>query len=110
VENLTRACVVLTTWPPGTPAEPFARALVDEQLAACVHIAGPGTSIYRWQGAIDTAAEHTILIKTTSGRLAALEARVRTLHPYDVPEWLVIEVSGSEAYLAWLEASVAEVR
>jgi periplasmic divalent cation tolerance protein len=107
VENATGACIVLTTWPASAPTGPFARALVDESLAACVHIAPAGTSIYRWQGAIETAEEHTVLIKTTHGRLEALEARVRTLHPYEVPEWLVVEVGGSDAYLGWLAASVA---
>jgi periplasmic divalent cation tolerance protein len=80
---------------------------VDERLAACVHVMSAGESVYRWQGAIETAEERTVLIKTTRERLGALEARVRALHPYDVPEWLVLDATGSAAYLGWLAASVA---
>jgi periplasmic divalent cation tolerance protein len=100
--------VVLTTWPAGHPVEAMARAIVEARLAACVHIGPVGISCYRWEGAVELAEERPVAIKTTRERLRALEAHVRGVHPYDVPEWLVLEVGGSEAYLAWLEAAVQE--
>lgn len=110
MESGARACLVLTTWPADRSAGPFARALVDARLAACVHVAPAGASTYRWQGAVEEAAEHQVVIKTTRSRLAALEAEVRRQHPYDVPEWLVVEASGSDAYLSWIADAVAPDR
>jgi periplasmic divalent cation tolerance protein len=98
--------MVLTTWPSTTPVDGLARALVDERLAACVQVAAAGRSWYRWEGAVESADERTVAIKTTRAQLDALAARVRALHPYDVPEWLVLDVTGSEAYVGWIRASV----
>lgn len=98
--------IVLTTWPASSDAGAFARSLVDERLAACVNVFGPMQSTYRWKDAIETEAERQIVIKTTDSRLAALEARLRELHPYELPEMLVLRTdSGAEAYLAWVKAS-----
>lgn len=102
-----RPCLVLTTWPADRPAAAFARALVEARLAACVHVVPVGASTYRWNGAIEEAAEHQVLIKTTRPRLEALEVEVRRQHPYEVPEWLVVDLSGSDAYAGWIAASVA---
>ena len=99
--------IVLTTL--GAPAEAaaFARVLVDERLAACVNVLPAMTSVYRWKGAIEEDREQQLVIKTTSDRVEALEARFHELHPYEVPEFLVVEVTGgSPAYLAWLGESV----
>ena len=102
-----RAIIVLTTLGESADAAAFARTLVEERLAACVNVFPLMTSTYRWQGAVETAREHQLIVKTTVGRLPALEDRLKTLHPYDVPELLVVDVSGgAEAYLAWLHASV----
>ncbi len=99
--------IVLTTLGAQTDAAAFARVLVDERLAACVNILPPMTSIYRWKGAIEEDREQQLVIKTTSDRVAALEARFHELHPYEVPEFLVIGVSDeSPAYLEWLGESV----
>ena len=69
----------------------------------CVNVVGPIRSIYRWQGAVEDADEHLLIIKARAADLAALEARVRALHSYDVPEVLALPVTaGSEDYLAWL--------
>jgi periplasmic divalent cation tolerance protein len=98
-------CVlVLTTWPEGRePADAFARALVEARVAACVSVLGPMRSIYRWQGATEEAEEHQVVIKTSRTRLGELRERVRALHPYDVPELLVIDVAdGGSEYLAWV--------
>lgn len=105
MENADAICLVLTTWP-DEEAAPFARALVEARLAACVHVFGAGTSMYRWAGAIEVAAERQVLIKTTRGRLAALEVRARALHPYGVPEWLVVDAGAGEAYGRWLREAV----
>lgn len=100
--------IVLTTLGAGADAAAFARAVVEERLAACVNVIGPVTSIYRWNGQIEQDTEQQIVIKTTTSRLAALEARVRQLHPYDVPEFLVLRTEGgSDAYLAWVRESVS---
>jgi periplasmic divalent cation tolerance protein len=96
--------VVLTTFPlDAEGVKTFARALVDEHLAACVNIQPPMTSIYRWEGKIEEAAEHQLTIKTTAARVASLIARIEELHPYDVPEILALPIAdGAEAYLSWV--------
>ena len=95
--------IVLTTLPTDSDAEKFASQLVEERLVACVSILPAMRSIYRWDGAIERADERQLLLKTSSTRLAALEARVRALHPYDVPEFVVIPITrGSADYLSWL--------
>jgi len=101
------AVVVLTTWPVTADAAGFARILVDERLAACVTILGEARVVYRWRGEICEDAERQMLIKTTASRLSALEARVRGLHPYEVPEFLALPAeAGSDAYLNWMRESV----
>lgn len=107
MENDSPLCLVLTTWPAERDADTFARGLVDARLAACVHVLPAGSSTYRWQGAVDGAREHQVIVKTTRAALAALEAQVRAAHPYEVPEWLVLKVTAGEAYGDWLRDSVA---
>ena len=87
-------------------AERIGRQVVEERLAACVNILGPCRSIYRWQGAIEDAAEHLLLVKARAADVPALEAEVRARHSYEVPEVLALPVrGGSAAYLAWLAES-----
>jgi len=94
--------IVLSTFPADGDAEQFASQLVTERLAACVNIL-PIRSVYRWQGAVETSDERQLLIKTTTARLSDLELRFKALHPYDVPEFVVLPISqGSAAYLSWL--------
>ena len=97
--------IVLTTLPVDHDADQFARVLVEERLAACVSVLPPMRSTYAWQGAIETADERQIVIKTVGTRLDALQTRVRQLHPYKVPEFLMVAVEGSADYLAWLTES-----
>lgn len=95
--------IVLTTLPADGDAETFASQLVEEKLAACVNILPPMRSVYRWKDAVERADERQLAIKTTAPRVSALEARIRTLHPYDLPEFVVIPITqGSAAYLSWL--------
>jgi periplasmic divalent cation tolerance protein len=98
--------VVLTTIAAREDALALARTLVAERLAACVNILPQMTSVYRWKEAIEEEPEHQVVIKTASDRLPALEARLRQLHPYELPELLVLSVAGGgQAYLTWVTES-----
>ncbi len=97
------AVVVLTTVPSGEVGETIGRTLVEERLAACVNVLPPMTSIYRWRGAIERDTAHQVVIKTTATRVSALRARLATLHPYELPELLVLRVAdGGASYLEWI--------
>ncbi len=89
-------------------AEQIARALVDERLAACVNVHAPMVSVYRWKGTVERDSERQLVIKTTRDKVPALEKRLRDLHPYELPELLVVSASGgSEKYLGWVAAEVS---
>jgi periplasmic divalent cation tolerance protein len=95
--------LLITNCPDEGVANALALTLVEEKLAACVNILPRVQSLYRWQGAVESASEIPLLIKTTSARYAALESRIRELHPYDVPEIIAVPISrGLPAYLNWL--------
>ena len=98
------AILVLTTMPNDeSKTAELARTLIDERLAACVNVHGPMASTYRWKGQVERDAERQVVIKTTRGRVPALETRLRELHPYELPELIVIGVEdGGKAYLAWV--------
>jgi periplasmic divalent cation tolerance protein len=101
------AVIVLTTVGADTDAAELARTLVDQRLVDCVNIVAGVTSIYRWKESVEQDEEQLLVMKTTTDLLVALEARLRELHPYELPEFLVVPVSGgSEAYLGWLCGSV----
>lgn len=109
VSETSDAVIVLTTIGADADAAALACTLVAERLAACVNVLPPMTSVYRWKGQVEQDREQQLLIKTTAGRVAALEARLRALHAYEVPEFLVIRVTGgSDAYLHWLRQSAGE--
>jgi periplasmic divalent cation tolerance protein len=98
--------IALTTVATPDEARRLGRILVEEGLAACVTLLPAVESIYRWQGTIETSTE-TLLIKTATGQLPALEARLLALHSYQTPEFLVLAVdAASHPYRAWLEASL----
>jgi len=97
--------IVLTTLGADADAATLARTLVEERLAACVNILPAMTSIYRWKEKVEQDREQQVVIKTTTDRVVALQARLRQLHPYELPEFLVLNASGSEAYLAWVGES-----
>jgi len=98
--------IILTTLGASADAAAFARLLVDDRLAACVNVLPPMTSVYRWKGAIEEDREQQLVIKTTSDRVAAIEARFRELHPYELPEFLVLSATASASYVEWLRESV----
>jgi periplasmic divalent cation tolerance protein len=94
--------LVLTNLPDQPSAENLARQLVEQKLAACVNILAPCTSVYRWQGNIESTAEIPLLIKTTSTAYPALEDAIRRLHPYELPEIVQVPLSGGlPAYIQW---------
>ena len=99
--------IVLSTCANREQAERIAHRLVDQHLAACVNILPGVQSIYRWQGAVESAAEVLLLIKTSGARSQDVQSTIASLHSYEVPEFLILPVlGGSEAYLAWLGASL----
>ena len=102
--------LIYCTCPDQALAERIAEALVADRLAACVNIVPGITSIYRWQGEVQHDSELLLLIKTHSECYPALEARIRELHSYELPEIIAVPIQrGSESYLAWLDASVDTV-
>lgn len=102
-----QAKLILTTTGSKEEAERIAQILVQEQLAACVNVLGPMRSVYRWQGNVDSAEEFLLLIKTTALAAAQVQARVRDLHSFELPEILEVTVEGGSApYLKWIADSV----
>jgi periplasmic divalent cation tolerance protein len=103
--------VVLTTLPGDVDGPGFGRTLVEEKLAACVNVLPAMDSIYRWEGRVEQESERQVIIKTSRDRVVALWDRVRELHPYEVPEFLVLPIiDGNEAYLKWVGESTTERR
>ena len=98
--------IVLTTIGGDTDAAALARTLVEEHLAACVSILPEITSVYRWKDRVEQEREQQMVIKTTADRLQALEWRLRQLHPYELPEFIVLGAEGSAAYGTWVRDSV----
>ena len=99
--------VVLTTFPNDGDVRAFALALVGDRQAACVPVLPAGESVYRWEGVVEQARERQLVVKTTREMVDTLRRRVAALHPYDTPEFLVLNVVGGEArYLAWIRDAV----
>ncbi|MGW6911758.1 divalent-cation tolerance protein CutA [Streptomyces sp. NPDC054940] len=99
----SRVVVAQTTIDDEDKAMALARGAVEHRLAAGAHIDPPLTAVYWWLGKIETAREWRVSYKTTTDRLQELAAWVAQEHSYDVPEWVVLPVTGgSEAYLSWV--------
>jgi periplasmic divalent cation tolerance protein len=99
--------VVLSTFGSIDEARTVCRQLVEERLAACANLVPAMESIYRWQGAVESATETMAILKTTAEGFARLEARLRALHSYEVPEIVALPVhQGAEAYLRWVGENV----
>jgi periplasmic divalent cation tolerance protein len=110
LEKNCPARIVLTTAANLEEARKLGRAFVEEQLAACATLIPAVESIYRWKGAIESSSETMLLLKTDVDRLAALESRLRELHSYEVPEFLVLPIeTGSRSYLDWMLESLGSV-
>lgn len=101
--------LIITNCPDEETANTIALAVVEAKLAACVNILPRVQSIYRWQGAVESAAEIPLFIKSTAACYPALENTIRQLHPYDVPEIIAFPIAqGLPAYLNWLAAETNE--
>lgn len=100
--------LVLTNLPDRDSAQRIAQALVENRAAACVNIMAECSSIYRWQGNIETASEVPLLIKTTREAYPRLEAAIRAHHPYELPEIIAVPVNaGLPGYLQWVAQETA---
>jgi len=98
--------IVLTTLPSDVESRDFGRTLVEERLAACVNLLPAMDSVYRWEGQIEHDTERQVIIKTSRERVVALWERIRELHPYETPEFVVLSIQdGSDAYLRWIGES-----
>jgi periplasmic divalent cation tolerance protein len=98
-----QALLILTNVPDDATARTIAQLLVERQLAACVNILPGVHSVYRWQGAVEEAAEVTMLIKGTAARYGEIEAAIAAAHPYDVPEIIALPINtGLPKYLDWI--------
>ena len=101
--------VALSSCPDEATARRLAEALVSERLATCVNRVSGVASTYFWDGRLQDDAEILLIIKTTAARLAELEARLQALHPYELPELVVLPVlGGNERYLQWVRDGVGE--
>ena len=95
--------IVLTTCPDIAVAHDIAEKLLEANLVARVNLIPQMVSLYRWQGKIEQDQEVQLIIKTVERNIAAVESLITSAHPYDVPEFLVVDIeSGSKAYLEWL--------
>jgi len=102
--------VVLVTVGSRPQGEAIARQLVEDGLAACVNLVGPIRSVYVWKGEVAEDDEHLLIIKTREQVLGTVEARVRALHSYEVPEFIALPIAaGSTPYLEWLRAGTTGV-
>lgn len=96
--------VILTTWPSAESAREAARILIESRLAACANIVPGVESIYRWKDTIETSAETLVIFKATMGSYPRFEARLKELHPYEVPEVVALRpTDGLPAYMRWVE-------
>jgi periplasmic divalent cation tolerance protein len=101
----THTQLILCTCPDVETAQRIARHLVTEKLAACINILPSITSIYEWQGEIETAQEQLLLIKSSQFRYANIEAEIKRLHPYELPEVIAIAIeNGLPDYLKWINS------
>ena len=102
-DGADKVLLVLTNLPDAASARRLADALVEQHAAACVNMLAGCTSVYRWQGKLETADEVQLLIKTTRAAYPRLEKLVRELHPYELPEIIAVPVdAGLPGYLQWV--------
>jgi periplasmic divalent cation tolerance protein len=100
--------LALTTCPDEASAQEIAAALVQERLATCVNRVGGLRSTYIWDARLQDEAEILLIIKTTAARLGEIQERLKTLHPYELPELVGVAVAGgNERYLDWVRMGVA---
>ena len=99
--------LVLTTAGSKDEAHKIARALVERRLAACVNIVSGVESVYRWEGAVETAEEWLLIVKTTAAAFERVRDAIQELHSYELPECIALPVdAGSTGYSSWIRESV----
>ncbi len=104
-DNIAMYQLILCTCPDQKTADTIARRLITDKLAACVNILPGLTSVYEWQGEIETAQEHLLLIKSHQDRFAAIESAIKQTHPYQLPEIIAVAIErGSSDYLKWIDS------
>lgn len=97
--------VIFCTCPSAEVAEQLARGLIEESLAACINILPGVRSVYRWQGEIEIAQEHLLMIKSPCAAYPAIEAAIKARHPYEIPEIIAIDIDrGAADYLKWIDS------
>lgn len=105
---MTDKILILTTTESDAQARKIAEALVEQRLAACVNILPRIQSVYRWKGAVETAEEHLLIIKTSNALAEQVRAAIKEMHSYELPEIIAIGIdSGSQEYLQWLSDSIS---
>lgn len=98
---------IITTVPDQATADKIANAMIDESLAACVHILPPHQSIYKWQGKVEKGSEINLIIKAPAGQYKQIEQRILELHPYEVPFIGQFQADQAlEAYLGWAKNQI----
>jgi periplasmic divalent cation tolerance protein len=119
VDEASHVLFVYTTVANEADAQRVAEHVIESRVAACVSIGSPVTSVFRWESdaeaperaAVQTEREIPLVIKTTADAYAALEARIREIHPYELPEIVAVPIErGLPAFLAWIEAATMRVR
>ena len=95
--------LVITNVPDSGSAERIARELIESELAACVNVLAPCTSLYRWQGKVECVQEHPLFIKTSKHNYQAVEDAIRNSHPYELPEVIAVAIdTGLPEYMRWV--------
>lgn len=95
--------LVMTNFPDKKGAVALAEALIDQHLAACVNVLSPCTSIYHWQGKVESADEIPVMIKTLRQHYDQVEQLIKMMHPYELPEVIMVPIlNGLPAYLQWI--------
>jgi len=102
-QHMDEIIIILTNLPDRASALKLAGQLVEQRLAACVNVLAECSSVYRWEGKIKSATEVPVLIKSRAQRYDEVEAAIRRLHPYELPEIVAVPVRrGLEEYLEWV--------
>ncbi|MFN7985121.1 MAG: divalent-cation tolerance protein CutA [Vicinamibacterales bacterium] len=103
---MSETVIILTTVPATEVGTSLADELVRRGLVACVNVLPPMVSVYRWKGEVQHDTECQVIIKTISARVDEVHTVLTEMHPYDLPEFVVLTVTGGDpAYLAWVASS-----